>query len=53
MKNNKRKLIVKSDVGQYLKNAKAADMDLNQRKGEIALKVNSQRMYDSFYDKRN
>jgi len=53
MKNLKEKLIIKSDVGQYIKKVnKSIGKDMNQRKNEIPFKKTSQRMYDSFYDKK-
>jgi len=53
MKNLKKKLIIKSDVGQYIKKAnKTLGKDMNQKKNEIPFKETSQRMWDSFYDKK-
>jgi hypothetical protein len=52
MKSTKEKLIVKSNVDQYIKNAQNSNDDLNQKKKGVSFKPSSLRMYDSFYDKK-
>ncbi len=53
MKKSKEKIIIKSDVEQYIKKAnQSPGKNMNQKKLEITFKESAQKMYDSFYDKK-
>ncbi len=53
MKKSKAKIVIKSDIDEYIKKAnRSSGKNMNQKKEGISFKEGNQRMYDSFYDKK-